>query len=299
MNEKELLTGVLAKTLDQSPEEVSDLLYNTSDESDEVTLKENAFDLVLEKDVERVQKLKSSAKPDKEKIKEIRDQEKFNAMDGFEKKLKAHYGLESTSKGLDLVQEIVNTVSECDITDDKVKNHPLYLELEKTRTTDDYDALHTEYEDFKLNQDRSTRLGRIRSDVLGIFPRLNPVESKNSIVASNQRENLFKMFNPYDYELKDDGNHLILQNGSRLEDKHGNPIKFEDFVKDMVVSLYDLAVSTDRGQSGNTSDTSSTTRVDVPGNFEEYLAQSRELVLKGDQDGHTALKLAWEESQNR
>ena len=72
--EKDLLTGVLTKAYNKSSEEIAELLYDKSADSDEVTLKEGALDLVLDLDAKRVERLKSSATPNKEELKRIRDQ---------------------------------------------------------------------------------------------------------------------------------------------------------------------------------------------------------------------------------
>ncbi len=298
MNEKELLAGVLAKTLDKSPEEVSDLLYNASDDSDEVTLKENAIDLVLDEDVERVKKLKSSVKPNKETIKEIRDQEKFNVMDEFEKKLRGTYGIDSTSRGLDLVKEIIDQVSECDISDEKVKLHPAYLDLE-LRKTKEIETLQENHNDYKLNQDKISRLTTVKSKVMAIFSSLNPIESQNTVVAQTRREDFLNKFEQYDYELQDNGDLLILQNGKRLEDPHGNAIKFTDFVKDVAEQNYDFAQSDARGQAGNQDGNGSGSHIDVPKDEKEYLALMNNLILQGDKEGGIKLAEAWNASQNK
>jgi len=299
MNEKELLTGILTKIHNKTSEEIEELLYDKSSDSDEVTLKESALDLVLDEDVKRVEKFKSSAKPDKDELKSIRDRTIKEVMEDFEKKLKGKYGIESTSKGLDLVQEAVNTVSECDITDDKVKNHFLYLELESNSVKkEDYDALHTEYEEFKLNQDRTTTFSRVERDILGVFAKLNPIESQNPVVAQTRREDFLRKFEPYDYELQENGNHLILQNEKRMEDKHGHPIKFYDFVQGVAALNYEFAVSTDKGNAGNTGNGSGS-RLDVPKDEREYLAKMTELMQKGDKEGQQKLYQAWQESKNR
>ena len=300
MNEKELLTGVLAKTLDKSPEEVSDLLYNASDDSDEVTLKENAFDLVLEEDVERVKKLKSSATPDKAQIKEIRDQENFNALDRFEKKIREAYGSESTSKGLDLVKEIIDQVSECDISDEKVKQHHLYIELEKLKSREDFDALQNDFNDYKLNQDKVSRLTKIKSNVLSIFSSLNPIQSQNPVVAQNRREDFLNKFDQYDYEIQENGDHLILKSGKRMEDQHGNAIKFADFVKGLAELNYDFAQSDPRGSPGNRpGGNGGGSHIDVPKDEKEYLALMADLMQKGDKEGGIKLAEAWNASQNK
>lgn len=56
MTEKEILVAFLAKTLNQAPEQLAELLYQTSDEGE--TLKDDALNALLALDADRVQKLK-------------------------------------------------------------------------------------------------------------------------------------------------------------------------------------------------------------------------------------------------
>jgi len=298
--EKELLTGVLTKAYNKTSEEIAELLYEKAADSDEVTLKEGALDLVLDWDLKRVERLKSSATLDKTQIKNLRDQHIKEIMEDFEKKIKATYGSESTSKGIDLVKEIIDQVSECDITDEKVKQHHLYIELEKLKSREDYDALQNDFNDFKLNQDKISRLTTVKSNVLSIFSNLNPIESQNTVVAQTRREDFLNKFEQYDYEIQDNGDHLILQHGNRKEDQHGNPVKFTDFVKGIAEQNYDFAQSVPRGSPGNTpGGNGGGSHIDVPKDEKEYLARQANLMAKGDKAGSIALKEAWDASQNK
>jgi len=294
--EKEILTGLLTKAYNKTSEEIAALLYNKDADSEEVTLKEGALDLVLDLDEQRVGKLKSSAKPDKESIKSLRDQTIKEIMEDFEKKLRAKYGIESSSKGLDLVQEIIDQVSDCDISDDKVKLHPAYLELE-SRKTEEYETLQENYEDYKLNQDRRSRLGRVTSDVLGIFATLNPIESENTVVAQTRRGDFLKKFEGYDFDIKEDGNHFVKLDGNRVEDNHGNPVKFPDFVKGIAAMNYDFKQSEDRGSPGNQQTAGSGGSVDIPKTEKEFLAMMADFKLKGDNEGYVKLNQAWNAAQ--
>jgi hypothetical protein len=221
-------------------------------------------------------------------------------MEDFEKKIKATYGTESTSKGLDLVKEIIDQVSECDISDEKVKQHHLYIELEKLKSREDFDALQNDFTNYKLNQDKISRLTTVKSKVMSIFSSLNPIESQNTVVAQTRREDFLNKFEQYDYELQDNGDLLILQNGKRLEDPHGNAIKFTDFVKGVAELNYDFAQSDPKGSPGNRpGGNGGGSHIDVPKDEKEYLARWSDLKLKGDTDGAIKLAEAWKASQNK
>lgn len=297
--EKELLTGVLTKAYNITSEEVADLLYQKDADSDEVTLKEGALNLVLDLDAKRVERLKSSATLDKTQIKNLRDQHIKEIMEDFEKKIKTAYSYESTSKGIDLVKEIIDQVSECDISDEKVKTHPLYVELEKLKSREDYDALQNDFSDYKLNQDKVSRLTKIKSNVLSIFSSLNPIQSQNHVVAQNRREDFLNKFDGYDYEIQENGDHLILKDGNRMDDQHGNPIKFTDFVKGLAELNYDFSQSDPKGNAGNKDGNGSGSHIDVPKDEKEYLALMNDLMLRGDKEGGIKLAEAWSASQNK
>ena len=293
--EKEILTWLLEQAYNKTPEEIAELYIKAAD-SEEVTLKEDAKDLVLDWDRERVEKLKSSAKPNKDSIKQLRDQTIKEVMEDFEKKLKAKYSIESSSKGLDLVQETIDQVSDCDISDEKVKLHPAYLELE-SRKTEEYETLQMEHEDYKLNQDRRSRLSRVSRDVLGVFATLNPIESENTIVAQTRREDFLKKFEGYDYDIKEDGNHFVKLDGNRVEDNHGNPVKFQDFVRGIAAMNYDFKQSDDRGTAGNQQTGGSGGSVDIPKSEKEFLAKYADLKLQGKTEESVALNTAWNAAQ--
>jgi hypothetical protein len=293
--EKDLLTGLLEKAYNKTPEEVSELLYQKPDDSDEVILKENAIDLILDLDGQRVTQLKTSATPDKEQIKKLRDEMRSEVLTDFEKKLKARYNIESSSQGLDLVQEVVDTVSDCDISEEKIKQNPVFLEMED-KMNKRLEQLQEEYDDYKLNQDKRTRLNRVEQDVLNIFASLNPIESPNTTVANTRRNDYLRKFESYDFEIQEDGNHFVKKDGKRVEDKHGNPVKFQDFVKDMASRHYEFAQS-DGGSAGNKDGGKSGSHTDVPKDEKEYLSKMNDLMLKGDREGVVKLREAWELSK--
>ena len=134
--EAELLKGVLTKTLNLTEEEVSDLLYQKAEDSDELVLREDALTLTLDRDATRIANVKQAVKPDKARLESEYSRGVKETMDRFETSAKELYDISSEAQGLDLVKEIINTVSECNvITDENVKSHVVYIELEKNSVT--------------------------------------------------------------------------------------------------------------------------------------------------------------------
>lgn len=301
MDEKTLLTGVLTKTLNMTDEEVSELLYQKSEDSDDITLKDESLDLILDRDVKRIDNVKKNIKPDKTRLEGEYSRGVKESMEKFEQQLKQKYGIESSAQGLDLVQEAIDTVSECnlEITEDRVKAHPLYRALEENSVArEKYETLESEFTDFKSNQDRIARFGKIKSDALRLTSELNPIISENPTVAKTRQDDYLKKFEEYDYELKDDGNHFVMKDGKRVEDDHGNAIKFTDHVNRLASTYYEFRVSEDLGQAGNKSKSNGQT-IKLPKDEKEYLATYADLRSKGLIEDATKLALAWEASKNK
>jgi len=282
----------LGKAFNKTPEELSELLYTKSEDSDELVLKEDALDLLVDMDVQKVQNIKGSVKPDKDTLQQINDAALKKSREDFEKKIKAQYGLEdSTAQGLQLVQQAVESASSCDISDDTVKQHSAFLEMEKAKN-DEIERLKQEHEEYMLNQDRRTRLDRVKKDVLEIFAGLNPIESQNTTVAQNRRNDMLRRFDNFEYEIDEQGNHFVKNGDKRLEDGHGNPIKFKDHVVEIVRSCYDLAQSSG-GNAGNHGGGKQSGGITVPKDEKEYLTKWAELKTQGKTEEAIALTAAW------
>jgi len=305
MEAKDLLVGSLTKLYNKTEDEISELIYEKAEDSDELKLRDDALDLILSHDEKRVANIKDSAKPNKTALQEQFEQGyKKGIKEGkaeLEAELKAVANIDSDSIGSDLVKEVVNTISECNLpSDDQIKTHPLYLELEKaTVPKEEYENVQKEFESFKTNQDRLSKLDRVKADVMNIFNSLNPVISENATVAQTRQNDFLAKFEGYDFELDDEGNHLIKKGDSRLEDKHGNPVKFSDFVKNVASSCYEFKLADDIDNSGNrNTGNGQGAKIDLPKTEKEYLSKYAELKLQGRTEEAIALNLAWKAAHN-
>ena len=298
----DLLKGVLTKTLNMTEEELTALLFEPAgDDSKELVLKDDALNLVLDRDTSRVDNIKKSTKPDKKALQAEYDKGAFKAIEKLEKSVKELYDVESDSQGLDLVKEVVNAVSEskAQITEDDIKKHPLYRDLEKNRVPkNDLEKVQTEFDQFKSNMERNTRLGRVKSDALVIRNSLKPIISQNADVAQTRQDDFLRKFDDYDFELDDEGNHLVMKDGSRVEDGHGNPVKFQDFAANIARKCYDFQASDSAGNAGNRNNgQGGSQHIQVPKSKDEYLVQMNDLMKKGDREGRIKLKQAWDAAQ--
>lgn len=277
--EKELLFGVLTKTYSLSEQELSDLLYEKSDGSDELTLKEGAMDILLEKDVQRVKKLQADVKPSlDQKEKEAQfSRGKKEALEELENEVKEKFGLqESENKGFDLVAEAIKkeTKSKPDkLTDEDVKKHSVYLDLEKNSVPKSkYEELENTHNEFIKNQEKSEILSKVNETALEQLELLEPIHSKNPIVKANRIKDFLEKLKQWDYQPQPDNNHLIIDgNGNRLEDGHGNPISFNDFIKENASLYFDFQIQTNKGSPGNQNgDGSGSSDIKAPTSKEEY-----------------------------
>lgn len=301
-NEKDLLVGSLTKLYNKTEDEIAELIYEKSEDSDELSIKPGALDLILQHDEKRVANIKESAGVNKKALEEKFEQGyKKGYKEGkteIEAELKKTAGIESDSIGTDLVKEVVNTISECNRpSDDQIKTHPIFLELEKNSVPkSEYEKVQTDFETFKFNQDRLAKLERVKADVLNVFNGMNPVISENSKVAQTRLNDFLSKFEGYDYELSEDGNHLIKKGDSRLEDNHGNPIKFTDFVQNVASNCYEFRQADDVQNTGNRNNGKGT-KVDLPKTEKEYLSKYAELKIQGRTEEAIALNIAWQAAQ--
>lgn len=232
---------------------------------DDGNIRNNAGDLILDKDKARVDKWKSDRddaynkghqKATKEaltsaetKFKEITGWE-GNGEEGFDDMVKA------------FLEDQAKKSKKPTLSDDDVKKHPLYLELEKSRIPkEEYEKIKGEYEDFKKNTSRNQILQGIKSKAWGIVSQKNPILSENQAVAENRRNDFLAKFGGYDYQEQDDGTIIVLKEGKRLEDDHGNPQQFENFVMGLASLNFDFKKQSDKGGAGGDDDDDTGTSV--------------------------------------
>ena len=163
MEEKTILFGVLTKTLNRSEQEITDLLYQQ--EGDELKLKDDVLDEILSLDSVRVENIKKNAPVPKDRLDNEYKRAEKETMTRFEKSLKDKYSVESDKEGVELVDSIISAKAKPGkLSDDDVKKHPLYLDLESRRVPiEDHDKLKKEFSDYKENIDRIKKIDRIKA----------------------------------------------------------------------------------------------------------------------------------------
>ena len=242
------------KVLGMTDEEVQSL-YKKTDEG-EAVLVDNFADILAKKDADRIASLEKGYK---EKQTELHDKGYQKAqkevLGKFEKQIKEKYGFETDKMGVDLVDDLISQASQGKEKPQDIKTHPDYIKLERQLQTDfvpksKYEEITGEFDNFKQNVERNQVIGKVKEDARKVFRSLNPILSKDPKKAANQEAEFLSKLDTYDYQVQEDGNHVIIKNGNRLENDHKNPVIFSEFVKQRASDLYDFAEQSEKGNSG-------------------------------------------------
>ena len=247
MDEKELLMHLLTKAYGLTEAELGEKLYEDG------TLSTSAADTLIEMDAKRVLKVKDSI--DKTSIfDDAYKKAKKDEWDKFEKKFKETYSIESDAIGFELINELIEKVKvKPETTEDDVKIHPAYINLERDVSKRYEIALRKAEDDLKEYKDdieKNTLMSSVMSEVEQIFISLNPNLSENPIKAKNQKDMFLSQFSSFKYEPVD-GKYVVMENGKRMEDKHGNPIYLDSFVTSMTNENFDIRVQENVDGAGN------------------------------------------------
>lgn len=139
-------------------------------------------------------------------------------------------------------------------TDDDVKKHPLYRQLEKERIPkEEYEKVIGEFEAYKQQSAKREVLAQVKPKVWSTVTSMNPKLPTDPNVAETYRNAFLSIFDSYDYQVEND-DVLILKDGARVEDSFGNPLKFNDFVKSNASKYFEFQKQDPKGGAGNNND---------------------------------------------
>ena len=251
---KELLLAVFTKYFNKTDAELTPIIFNSDD-----TIKETAIQALLDMDVARVNKFKRDATTQHDNGYKKAQKEIATAM---ETKLKEKFAIDSEKIGDELIDEIHTAVSDqskkSKLTADEVKLHPTFIAFEKEqkRLRDEaVTAKEKELNDFKSGVEKTTTMTSVKDKVNSIYAELNPILPSKDAAKNQKQKTLFlKEFDAFDYEKQADGTFIIIEGGKRKETPNGHPVLFDDFVKEMVTSYYDLSAQQAKQGTGNDND---------------------------------------------
>ncbi len=257
----EVINVLLETAYKKLPEDVAARLYKPADDgsfTDEFV--DNAADILLEWDRERVQSLLPPPVDTKKIFDSAYKEAEGKTFEKHEKRLRTEFpGVdpEGKLKGDDLVRAIKTHIAQKAQDPEAVKMSREYLELEDIRKKEVED-LRTEYES-KIQQietgyKRREEWEQNEKLIRAAFMDLNPVLSKDAMRASNQIGDFVAKFQGYQFEKVDDGRYLVKKDGVRVNDEHGNAMYLPNLVKQIGLLHHDFEKQPAAGNAGNTND---------------------------------------------
>jgi len=273
------VASFLAKTLNKPDEELAELLYEKSEQG-EITLKDDAEVVALGLMQDKIKGLKDDFKLKESEGTDRAYKKGFEeAASKLENELRDKYSLESGSKGIDLIDELVDRFKSSDskLTPDKVKLHETYIEREKQlkKEAKDQEKIFQEQIDgMKASFEKEKVWSVIYKDIRKKLMEAKPVLSKNERAAENQIDLFINSFGEdYEWQLADDGSHIPIKDGKRAEDNLGNVVKYDQLITGRIPDFFDLHVQDQKGGAGN--EGGDTVHTDVPQSFESDEAYNK------------------------
>jgi len=253
---KQFILGLLTETLNKSDEELAELLYQKSEEGEE-TLKEGALDATKKLFEEKFQKIKTDSET---KLKKVQDdfhkKGKKEALDILESEVKEKYDLDLDLQGIELIDAVIEKFKQVDtkLTPDKVKLTDTFREAEKQwkkELKESLAAKEKELEELKTGFDKEKTWSQVSRDIRGILMNQKPVLPKNQRAAENLVNIFLESFKDYEWQPGDNGEHLAIKDGKRVEDRMGNEVSFKSLIEGRIPEYFDIAVQGPKGNAGN------------------------------------------------
>lgn len=247
MTAEEIIKYVVSKQFNKTDEEIAEMLF------DGEALKDDAGDVILALNEEKVKKLKADRDDNfnkgfqkAEKQFKTFAETKFKEITGFDKEAEDYESLVKS-----YVEESQKKTKKTDLTDDDIKKHPLFIQLEQSRVPkEELEKVNDEFSNFKKNVERNMVLNTIRGKAWDIVAAKNPILPQSQQIATTLRNKFLEEFSQFDYEQQD-GKFIVLKDGKRVEDQHGNLKPFDSMVLDVAGNFFEFQAQTDKGNAGN------------------------------------------------
>lgn len=262
MSEKEVLNVLLGKAFQKSPQEIASNLYQKDDDGNPTeTLIDNAQDIILSWDADRIARLKKSDVDTTELYNKAAKETEGKVHEKWEKALRTEFGVdvEGKLKGEDLRRAIKAAIANGnELPIDKLKVHPEFMAME-AQYRDQIAKKEQEYEskleELKTTFAREQQWSEVSGLIRQAFKGLNPILPKDPSKAETQVEIFVNQgFRDFDYVKQSDGRLLVMKGGKRYEDAHGNPVFLDGLVKQNAERLYEFEQAPPAGNAGNNND---------------------------------------------
>lgn len=254
INALSVLKGLLSKAYKLDDGKLSEIF--DAEGATDATVSQALEDL----DILRVSQLKKQNADNKDSFNQGYAKALKESREKFEKEIKDSFEVDSENTGLDLINEIVTLKApaggqgSATVTDDDVKKHPVYQNMEKTfkkqlkDVQDDYTTKLTEVE---TQAKRNETFHSVRENAATILEKMNPVLAKNPTVANTVKGLFFDTLKGFDYERQEDGTFMVMKDGKVQQDGHGHTKSFEDIVKGIAGNFFEFQENSGGQNAGN------------------------------------------------
>jgi hypothetical protein len=206
---------------------------------------------------------------DKERVEKLREKDKNTFDNGYkkaqseitkrvERQLKEAFDYDGDETGeelFDKITEHAKTTAASNgkpITDDDVKKHPAFIALEK-QAKKDLQAAKDEAEkaltDYKGEVTKKEKFATVAEKAIALIKAKKPILPSDETKASTRlKRDVLDPLTDYNYEIAANGDIVVLdKEGKRVEDAHGNAVKFDDFVVNIASQGIDFQEHDDKG----------------------------------------------------
>lgn len=287
MELKELFNGVMVDTLGFTAEEVASLLDEAGNP------KEDAKDAISNKVAQRESKRKEELKS---KLQQAKDSGLRQKGEEWEKRISKGLGIDIGDAQGDDVVELIRQRMEAkgeegkavDPKDEQaVKNSPFYrkMEMEYAKKHADLVKEHeTKLTGVQSEFQRKETLRTVKDDIKAAIKELNAVLPDDPKLLEKQMRLVDLDLENVQFEREGESWTLKDKEGNVIENAQGHPVKYQDYLKDIVRSNYPIAASTQKTSAGDITKGSKTSGagsgvLKKPASAEEYAAKLQEIRL--------------------
>lgn len=253
MDYKSILTGLLSKAYKMDNGKIAELLQDGEDVDQGKVLDE-----LLNFDASRVDNIKKTIDTSG-KFQEGYAKAKKEVREDFEKEIKEKYQIESDKIGTDLIDSVLtDRLSKVEtkgkLTDDDVKRHPVFQDLESRYKTD-IKAKENEWME-KVNEIQNQHktektFSVVRNKGLQMLDSLNPVLPTNAEIAGNQKNWFLNALKDYEFDLQENDRIVVMKDGKVVTDQHGNSLDFPELIKGTASKFFEFQQNNGGANSGN------------------------------------------------
>lgn len=299
----DILNDLLQKVYNLPETEVASL-YKLDDEGKPTTeYAENALDIILQKDAERVANLKGKPVDTTELYNKAVKETEGKIHSKWEESLRADYPTVDPERKL-RGDELRRAVKEYRFQQQEVpdvKNHPEFLSLEQRAQK----ALEEERESWqkKFEEQEQTFIQRqqwegITKDIRSYFFGSGFVLPEDKAMQEAHFEDFVPKFQGFKFQRNADGSILVMNpDGSRVEDPHGNAIFLDKLVLLTGKSKYPIMKQPPVGSAGNDNGGKPTVSYSFK-DEKDYMIQYN-AVPASDYEKREAMYKSWEAQQNK